>query len=347
MSVCHSRSLPCLLGSMALSAILATAIRVPAEEPAANGAKTPDAANASDPAKPAATADDVRQWAKDLDSDIFVKRQEAARILSEAGKAAVGPLAETAEGKSLEATTSAVDILHRLADSADAATRDAAKAALEKLAQGSHAEAARLAKEALTPPQQSPGAVPGGPNFGGGIQFGGNIQLGNGGIIQIQPGGNIQIGPGGNGQPMPGGIQVFRIQANAAGGNRTVDVDDNGKKVHIQEDQNGIEVSVTEKVNGQDKTDKFKAKDADELKKKFPEAHKLYENTRRTGASAACRFKPKSADRSATAASARRYRGSACRRSPSRRWPCRSTELPRFRPIPRRPQEERSISPAA
>ena len=34
---------------------------------------------------------------------------------------------------------------------------------------------------------------------------------------------------------------------------------------------------VTENVNGKDKTDTYKAKDADELKKKSPEAYKLYE----------------------------------------------------------------------
>ena len=76
---------------------------------------------------------------------------------------------------------------------------------------------------------------------------------------------------------------MFRIQANANGGNRSIDVDDNGKKVHIQEDQNGIEVRVTEKVNGQDKTDTFKAKDAAELKQKFPDAHKLYEKYGQNG----------------------------------------------------------------
>ncbi len=164
-------------------------------------------------------------------------------------------------------------------------TRDAAKAALEGIAKGTNVTAADLAKEALVPPAtQAPGANP-----QPGIQkFGGNIQLG-GGIRIIGPaaGGNIQILPGGNLQPVPGGaIQVFRIQANANNGNRNIDVNDNGKKVHIHEDQNGLEVRVTEKVNGQDKIDTFKAKDAAELKQKSPEASKLYEKYGQNGVGA-------------------------------------------------------------
>ncbi|HEX3998142.1 MAG TPA: hypothetical protein VHX65_06300 [Pirellulales bacterium] len=289
MCVSHSRRLKKMLDAMlwssALLAGFAISTRARADEPAGDGnakaAEKPGSEKSTDAPKPAASADDAERWAKNLDSDIFVNRQEASRKLFEAGKAAIGPLSDAAAGNSLEATTAAVDILHRLSESADTATRDAAKAALEKLADGPHAAAAGLAKSALAPPP-SPNAQPGGPNIGGQIRIGGNIQFGGGGNIQILPGGNIQILPGGNMQP-GGAIQVFRIQANAGNGNRTVDVDDNGKKVHIQEDQNGIEVRVTEKVNGQDKTDTFKAKDAAELKQKSPEAHKLYEKYGQNG----------------------------------------------------------------
>jgi hypothetical protein len=265
MSISRSRLLTMVLWSLPLVAVMAIASRGRAEDPAA----PPKADAAKTPAK----ADDVHQWAKDLDSDIFTTRQEAGRKLFEAGKEAVGPLSAAATGKSLEVTNAAVDILRRLSQSTEPATREAAKASLEKLAQGTNATAAGLAKEALAPPR-SPNAQPGAPNIGGNIQLGGGgIQIFGGGI-----GGNIQIAPGGG-----GAIQVFRIQANANGGNRSIDVDDNGKKVHIQEDQNGLEVRVTEKVNGQDKTDTFKAKNAAELKQKFPEAHKLYEKYGQNG----------------------------------------------------------------
>ena len=213
---------------------------------------------------------EISQWIKDLDSDTFATRQTAADMLVQTGKPAVEPVAEAAVGKSLEVTMQAIGVLRRLMQSADAATHDAAKNALEQLAK-SESAAALPAKEALKPPP-APANPP--DNFGLG-NVNGNVRIFGGGNIQIGPGGNIQVLPGGN---IPaGGVQVFRIQANNVNQTRSVDVNENGKRTHITDDQNGIEVKVTESVGGKEKTDTFKAKDADELKKKFPEAHKLYE----------------------------------------------------------------------
>jgi hypothetical protein len=212
------------------------------------------------------SAAEIWQWIKDLDSDAFATRQTAAEMLYQAGKPVIAALEQAAGGKSLEVTMQSVNVLRRQLQSADNETKQAAKDALERLSK-SQSPAAAPAKEALAPPpappvNQNPLALIrgfGGPGFGN---------------LQIQ-GGNIQIVP--NGIPA-GGLQVFRIQANLGGnGNRTTDVNENGKKIHIQDDQNGIEIKVSENVNGKDKTETFKAKDADELKKKSPEAHKLYE----------------------------------------------------------------------
>lgn len=203
---------------------------------------------------------EIGQWIKDLDSDTFATRQTAGEMLFQTGTPAVSALADAALGKSLEVTVQSVSVLRRLMQSGDKDARDAAKDALERLSKTETAAAAP-AKEALAPPpappanQVPPAIVPGFGNIGG--------------RIQIMPGGNLQI--------PAGGIQVFRIQANAANGNRSTDINENGKRTHIEENQNGIEVKVTEKVEGKDKTETYKAKDADELKKKFPEAHKLYE----------------------------------------------------------------------
>ena len=57
---------------------------------------------------------------------------------------------------------------------------------------------------------------------------------------------------------------MIRVQANG-NGNKSIEVNENGKKTHIEKDQNGIEVKVTETVNGKEKTDTYKAKDEDEL----------------------------------------------------------------------------------
>ncbi len=201
---------------------------------------------------------EIAQWVKDLDSDAFATRQAAGDMLFQTGKPAIAALADAALGKSLEATMQAVNVLRRLTQTGDKEAREAAKDALERLAMTETAAAAP-ARQALAPPPK-PAATPNAPGVIPGI----------GGNIQILPGGNLQI--------PAGGIQVFRIQAAANGnGHRTTDVNENGKHTHIEEDQNGIEVKMTESVNGKEKTETFKAKDADELKKKSPEAHKLYE----------------------------------------------------------------------
>ena len=93
-------------------AIVAIA-HVRAEEPA------PDKAESKSAAKTAASADEIAQWVKDLDSNSFTTRQTAARKLAEAGKEAIQPLAKAASGDSLEVTRQAIDILRRFHQSGD------------------------------------------------------------------------------------------------------------------------------------------------------------------------------------------------------------------------------------
>jgi hypothetical protein len=223
----------------------------------------PAAAPGVQAGKEAGANDQIGRWIKDLDSDLFATRQAAAQKLKEAGLPAVAPVAEAAGGASLEVTMQAIEILRQLSKSDQTATREGAKQALEKLAKGDNS-AASQAREALAPP---PPAVQPQPRFVPGIQGGfggGRIQIGIGG-------GNIQMLPA-------GGVQMIRIQQRVANGASTTEVEENGKKIKIEKDaNNGIEIRVTEKVNGQDKTDTYKAKDADELKKKSSEAYKLYE----------------------------------------------------------------------
>jgi hypothetical protein len=217
-------------------------------------------AEKNDVARSQPSPTEIGQWIKDLDSDTFATRQTAAEMLFQTGKPAIAAVADAAVGKSLEVMMQSVNVLRRLVQSTDKETRDAAKDALERLSK-TETSAAAPAKEALAPPPAPPANLNGPGNIRG---FGlGNIN----GNIRIFGGGNIQAG----------GMQVFRIQANGINQNRVVDVNENGKRTHIEQDQNGIEVKVTEKVEGKDKTDTYKAKDADELKKKFPEAPKLYE----------------------------------------------------------------------
>ena len=61
-------------------------------------------------------------------------------------------------------------------------------------------------------------------------------------------------------------------------GAKEVDVDETDRKIKIHEEpQKVIRIEVTTKKNGKDVTEKYEAKDAEELKKRHPEGHKIYE----------------------------------------------------------------------
>jgi hypothetical protein len=207
----------------------------------------------ADTAPEAAADGDIAKWIEQLDADQFSLRSEASRKLESAGKAAFPALTEAALGDSREATLRALDILRNHFGQGDEATKAAAKESLQKIADSNHAAASRRAKEILNPPAQP--AIPGGPLIPG---------------IQIVP-------------------QQIQIRINAIGGNQTrrvridngrkqIEVTDNDRRVKIVEDPTGsIEMEVTEKKDGKETTEKYSAKNAEDLKKMHPEAFKVYD----------------------------------------------------------------------
>jgi len=249
----------------------------PARADDAAPAAPPASAPAADASNQAATDAQIAQWVKELDSDLFATRQSAAQKLYEAGTPAIKPVTEATGSPSLEVSSQAIEILRRMLHSDQTPLHEAAKHALEDLAKGDNAAASRAREALAPPPAPQQGQIPGVPFGAGGIIVpgGGQIQIG----IGIN-GGNIQVAPG-------GGAQVIRMRTQVANGVTKIEVEENGKKIKIEKDpNNGIEINVTEKVNGQDKTDTYKAKDADELKKKSPEAYKLYEKYGQAGGGA-------------------------------------------------------------
>lgn len=75
-----------------------------------------------------------------------------------------------------------------------------------------------------------------------------------------------------------GAPQGFQIQAQNFNGKRKVNIDENGRKIHITDtNKKDITVRVTETVDGKEKTTESKGKDLADLKKKHPEAAKLFE----------------------------------------------------------------------
>lgn len=205
--------------------------------------------------KPSAAAPDaeanIAQWIKQLDSDRFTERSAASQRLEATGKAACPALAEAAVGESREVTLRALEILRKHFEQGDAATKEAARQALQQIADGKHESAARRAKEVLTPAPAEEAIQP--PMIQLAPQ---QVQI----QVQIQGGGNVQR----------------RVQI--VNGVKQIEATEDGRKVKITDDpQKGIKIEVTEKRNGKEQTRTYEAKNADELKKKHPEGHELYQ----------------------------------------------------------------------
>jgi hypothetical protein len=198
----------------------------------------------------APSLDLIRQWVKELDSDEFEVRQAATRKLIEAGRAAIEEVAKAAEGNSLEVTSRSIEILAKLLASDDEGVKTAARRALEQLARSPNRSAAQRAEGILNP---TPPELPNVPAFRGGRA-----------PIQIQ---GLQVLGGGG-----------RVRISNNNGQKTIEVDEPHRKVKIEESPEGaIKMSITETVDGKEKTSNYEAKNADELKKNHPDAHKVYE----------------------------------------------------------------------
>ncbi len=199
-----------------------------------------------------APAADVDTWIENLGSDDFTTREQASRALLKVGAPAIPKIIEAAKtGFGLEVPSRSVKILAKLAKSDDEATAKAAKDGLEQLKSSDRKFVARLAESALEEEAPAPAINP-----LGGI---------GGARIVIQ-----QNAIGGN----------VRIQQRVVNGQREIDVVENGTKVKIR-DTNGknivVEVEKPAAAGQQAETKKYEAEDADDLKKKHPEAAKLYE----------------------------------------------------------------------
>src|SRR5436190_4173266 len=104
----------------------------------ADEAKGPDTLKTSKelekkpPAKPA-TAAELEKWAKDLDSDEFLAREEATLKLAAAGTPAIKYVKPLVSATSLEASTRALHVLRDLGLSSDVDTQDAVRDALDQI----------------------------------------------------------------------------------------------------------------------------------------------------------------------------------------------------------------------
>jgi Leucine Rich repeat len=85
-------------------------------------------------AEPAPTAEQLRDWVKDLDSSSYKTRDQAARRLRQAGPDAAPVLAKAARSGTTEVADRALRILGEMAECNDAKTETAARRQLRRLA---------------------------------------------------------------------------------------------------------------------------------------------------------------------------------------------------------------------
>jgi exonuclease VII small subunit len=243
-----SRILFCL-PLLAIPAVVC--VPVMADEPAGEATKAAES-----------TPDQITELIKQLDDANFNTRQTATRKLAQAGEQAIPALEKAAKGDSREVITRSIDVLKKLMEGGAEAS---AKAALERLAESDKPSTSQRAKNALKPAE---GEQPGGLQpFGQIFPGGGNIQ------------GNIQI-------RVVGGPGARKVSIKNNNGNKEIEAEEGGKKIKINEEAGGkIKVEITQKNDqGKEETKKYEAKNAAELKKNHPEAHKEYEKYSKQGA---------------------------------------------------------------
>lgn len=238
---------------------IGVAVLVATSHVTTRGDDTSPSANPASPSAPAATPanDDIPTLIKELDADGYAQRQAASLKLNALGEKAIPALIETAKGESREASQRAVEVLKNHLDSKDEGLQKSARKALEDLSTGDNSRAARLAKDALRPNAPNVAANPAVP-----LIVPGRVVVGG---IRIAPG----AAAAGN---------VRRMSVQNANGVKTITVEEANRKLKIVDSgAGGIKMEITETKDGKETTRKVEAKDADDLKKKDPDAHKIYE----------------------------------------------------------------------
>ena len=183
---------------------------------------------------------------KQLDDDQFSKREAAVKELTELGATAIPALTKATRRKSPESSMRAFNIIVRQYKDGDEATKNKATNALKKIAKSDKPYAAEATK-VLEPPKNVPGTA-------NGVTAKADIKIG----------GNAGINR--------------RVSVMIQNGVTTVNAEENGQKVKILKDpKKGITVEITEGKEGKKETNKYQAANAEELKKKNPKAHELYQ----------------------------------------------------------------------
>ena len=217
---------------------------------AVRAADEPSPPKGAEPSPVGGAATEIERLAAELDAPRYSERQSASEKLAALGAAALPALEKAAKGESLEVTTRAIELLKKLLDSSEGLTQADARQALQRLAKGDQPKAARLAQEVLKVKEQEDAQK---------------------NAVQAAQRGAIQMGAG----PLPPNFRRIRVQNN--NGNREINIEEADRKIKMTDGKGQpIKIEVTTKINGKDSTEKYEAKDVNELKTKHPAVYKKF-----------------------------------------------------------------------
>ncbi|UUO08504.1 hypothetical protein M4951_09330 [Blastopirellula sp. J2-11] len=242
------RSFACLL------LLLASLPAVAAEPEKSTEPNPPAVANAAP--KSAETDRTIRRAIRQLDSDTFAERREAAEQLRDAGPAAIASLEEACRDGAGERVAQSIEILQSFAASEDRDVSAAALGALKKIADGDNATAAKLAATAVHSTRSIPGMRPAPPGD-------------DGRIAGFDPF-DIRLLPGVRGRE-----RNFSMSTVRNNGREQIKITDGERHVEIDKAPNGpLRVEWRE---GNEAPQVAEADDLDELRKDHPQAAEIYD----------------------------------------------------------------------
>lgn len=230
---------------------------VAVSDAAVSGANDGQSRDMGDQASKTQRESDISTLIERLDANRFSKRQDASRLLKAKGTEAIAALQEAAKNGNRETSSRAFRILKEHFSSEKEKLKRTSQGALEELAKSEDASVARTADSILNPQPKRPEQET---------------------KVLAQRRIRLQFRLGGGAR---------QVQMKNVNGVKKIEVQEKNRSVKIKEDpQNGIQVEITEQKDGKKINKKIQAKDAAELKKKNPEAHKLYQKYSKQGGAA-------------------------------------------------------------
>ncbi len=205
-----------------------------------------------------ASEEQIAQWIADLDAAEFSQRQDATIALRRQGPAVFPQLVEAARGASRERSARAVQIIEFHYRNGSDQAKQQAKRALETIAEKASPRIARRAKSILHPTPEVHPAAPA-------------RAAQQAAILRLRA---MRAAALGNG--------ARTVTISNVNGVKTITIREKKRTVKLVESpQDGITLTITQTKNGKQEVKVYKAKNADELKKKDKQAYEVYQEAKK------------------------------------------------------------------